>query len=285
MNWYRVFDFNAFTFILTGANSFNSNGSTLLNTVDRGSGAAVIWQPNKQFRFAVGYLGENDEFLSNSIAPGFNSSSDPNFGLFGGTYTATAELTYSPSDRFNIRLLYNYSRIQQVNGVIGGATGEPIYGVADDGSSAIFDPNTGAVSNGGLDSSNADTFEANFDWLITRGFGIFGRYTYGITHLRPIDENINAQAVQAGLAFPDLGKQGALFTFSFVIPFSVLEGRRYLVSGGGDGGVQYDFEANYYFPLTDNIALVPAFYLIVNPNNFSDNPNIYVGNLRAQFSF
>ena len=285
INWYRYFDNNAFTFILTGANSFNSNGSTLLNAIDRGSGAVVVWQPSQQLRLTAGYLGENTEFLSSSIAPGFNTASDPDFGWFGGTYTATAEVTYSPSDRFNLRLLYNRSRLQQINGVIGGATGEPIYGVIDDGVSAVFDPVSNTVADGGLDSSFADTFEVNFDWLVTSGFGIFGRYTYASTNLEPIDEDLNAQAVQAGIAFPDLGKEGALLTISYVIPFSVLDGRDFLVSGGGDGGIQYEFEANYYFPLTDNIALVPAFYLISNPNNFSDNPTIYVGNLRAQFSF
>lgn len=82
-----------------------------------------------------------------------------------------------------------------------------------------------------------------------------------------------------------MGKQGAFATLSYVIPFSVLDGRNFLVSGGGNGGVQYEFEATYYYPLTNNIALVPAFYLIENPNNFSDNPNIYVGNIRAQFRF
>lgn len=286
INWYRYFDNNAFTFILTGANSFDSNSSTLLNSIDRGSGAAVIWQPSRQWRLAAAYLGENTEFLSSSIAEGYNTSSDPDFGLFGGTYTATTELTFSPSDRFNIRLLYNRSRIQQINGVIGGATAESTYqGVADDGSSAVFDPVADTVADGGLDSSTADTFEVNFDWLITPGFGIFGRYTYAITHLKPINEDIDAQAVQAGIAFPDLAKEGALLTVSYIIPFSVLDGREFLVSGGGDGGVQFEFEANYYYPLTDNIAIIPAFYLIANPNNFSDNPNIYVGNLRAQFSF
>ncbi len=47
----------------------------------------------------------------------------------------------------------------------------------------------------------------------------------------------------------------------------------------GDGGTQYEFEASYYYPINDNIALVPAFYLIDNPNNFDENPNIYVGKL------
>jgi carbohydrate-selective porin OprB len=82
-----------------------------------------------------------------------------------------------------------------------------------------------------------------------------------------------------------LGKEGALLTLSYVRPFAVLDGRNFLVSGGGDGGVQYEFEATYYFPLTDNIAIAPAFYVIENPNNFSNNPTIYVGNLRTQFSF
>ena len=41
LNYYRYFDNNRFTFFLRGATSFNSNGSTLLNAVDRGSGAAV----------------------------------------------------------------------------------------------------------------------------------------------------------------------------------------------------------------------------------------------------
>lgn len=117
INWYHYFDNNAFTFILTGANSFNSNGSTLLNAIDHGSGAAVVWKPSQQLKFAVGYIGENTEFLSSSIAPGYNTASDPNFGLFGGTYTTTAELTFSPSDRVNLRLLYNRSRLQQINGV------------------------------------------------------------------------------------------------------------------------------------------------------------------------
>jgi len=43
INWYRLFDYNAFTFILTGANSFNSNGGTLVNAIDRGSGAIITW--------------------------------------------------------------------------------------------------------------------------------------------------------------------------------------------------------------------------------------------------
>ncbi|HCF26186.1 MAG TPA: hypothetical protein DEV81_02945 [Cyanobacteria bacterium UBA11049] len=77
----------------------------------------------------------------------------------------------------------------------------------------------------------------------------------------------------------------ALLTFLSVILFSILDGGNFIVSSAGNSSVQYGFEANYYFTLTDNIALFPTFYLIANPNNFSDRLTIYVGNLRAQWSF
>ncbi|MBD2462950.1 carbohydrate porin [Oscillatoria sp. FACHB-1407] len=268
INWYRYFDNNRFTFFLTGASSFNSGGSTLLNTIDRGSGAALLWQINEQFRLNVAYLGESDEFLPSGL---FNTSSNPDEGLFGGTNTITAEVTFSPSSDFNLRLLYNRSNLNAVFGQVGGAPGEPIYGLLDDG------------AGGPLNDATADTFSANFDWLITPTIGIFGRYTYGITHIEPGD--VDAQAVQAGIAFLDFLKEGSQLTLSYMIPFSVLDGHEFLVSGGGDGGVQYEFELTYFYPLTDNIALVPAFYVIGNANNFDSNPTIYVGNLRTQFSF
>ena len=275
INWYRYFDSNRFTFFLTGASSFNSSGGTQVNAIDRGSGAAVIWEINEQFKFSAAYLGENTEFLASNI---FNSSSNPSQGLFKPTNTITAELAFAPSDRLNLRFLYNRSNIRAIAGQVGGAIGEPIYGFADDG----FD--------GPIDDATADTLLFNFDWLIAEGFGVFGRYSYGSTNINPLtpgraDGEVNAQSLQLGVAFPDLGKEGALLTLSYIIPFAVLDGGNFLASGGGDGGVQYEFEATYHFPLTDNIALVPAFYLIGNPNNFSDNPTIYVGNLRAQFSF
>jgi hypothetical protein len=275
VNWYRYFDNNAYNFFLTGTSSFNSNGSTLLNTIDRGSGAVVLWDINKQFKFRVGYLGESDEFLP---SPLFNSASNPSQGLFNGTNTLTAEVTFSPTDKINLRFLYNRSNIKQIFGQIGGAIGEPIYGLADDG------------FGGPLRSATADTFNFNFDWRVASRFGVFGRYSHGSTHLTPVDPtrpkgDVNAQAFQLGVAFPDLGKEGALATLSFLVPFDVLSGRRFLVSGGGNGGTQYEFEATYFYPITNNIAVIPAFYLIGNPNNFDNNPTIYVGNLRAQFSF
>lgn len=275
INWNRYFDDNVFTFFLTGASSLNSNGIPMLTPTDRGAGAVVLWDISKKLKLHVSYLGESNEYLSGSL---FNSASNPREGLFNGTNSITSELTFSPRENINLRFIYQRSNIKQINGLIGTPIGGPIYGFADDG------------FGGSLHSATADVFGFNFDWRITSRLGIFGRYAYGSAHLTPVDStrpsgDVKAQSLQIGVAFPDLGKQGALATLSYVRPYSVLDGRNFLVSGGGDGGVQYEFEATYFYPLTNNIALVPAFYLIGNPNNFSDNFNIYVGNIRAQLSF
>ncbi len=286
VNWYRYFDANRYTFFLTGASSFDSIGSTQSNAIDRGSGAVVEFNLGKQWRLAAAYLGENTEFLPSQF--GFNTSSDPSTGLFKGTNTSTVELTFSPSASVNLRFLYNYSRIQAYGGQVGGAIAEPIpYGYLDSGlpGASVFDPLTGQVSDGGLSSATANTFAFNFDWAITPKFGVFGRYSYAAIALNPIDGKVRVQSFQVGVGFPDLGKPGALGVITFLMPMDITRGRRFYASGGGDGGTMYALEASYFFPLNNNVALVPAFYTIWNPNNFSNNPTIFVGNLRAQFSF
>lgn len=271
INWYLHFDFNPFTLPFTGANTFNSINSSLLTYTKRGAGAVVEWNISKNFEFRTGYLAENIEFI-----PGVRPAADPNRGLFNGADTITAELTVKPAPTANIRFLYQRSNIAR--NFLGQISSQPILGVADDG------------FGGRVHDATADTFGVNFDWLITKSFGVFGRYYYSSTNINPIeksrpDGNINAQNIQAGLAFPDLGKKGALATVTFVIPFDVLEGRKFLVAGGGNGGTQYEIGTTYFIPITPNIGIVPSLYVIGNINNFDDNPTVFVGNLQTEFRF
>lgn len=285
INWYRHFDGNRFLNIFAAGASFDTSNSTQSNTIDRGSGAVVEVQLSRQFRLALGYLGENTEFLPAQF--GYNTSSNPAFGLFGGTNTASAELTFTPSSNFNLRLQYNYSRIQAYGGQVGGAIGEPIpYGYLDAGTpgSSVLQPD-GTVSDGGLKYAYANMFGVNFDWLVTPVFGVFGRYSFANTRLNPVNGRVDTQSFQAGVAFPDLGKRGAQATVVFLMPMDITRGRRFFASGAGDGGTQYQLEASYFYPISDQIAIVPTFYAIFNANNFNSNPTVYVGNIRTQFSF
>ncbi|KAM3102740.1 iron uptake porin [Phormidesmis sp. 146-12] len=279
INWYRHFDFNRFNFVFNSGASFDTANSTQSNSIDRGSGAVVEINLGKQFRLALGYLGENTEFLPAQF--GFNTSSNPQFGLFGGTNTTSAELTFSPNDKINLRFQYNHSRIQAYGGQVGGAIGEPIpYGYMDAGPGF----SEGGIG-GGLRYASADMFGVNFDWALTPGIGVFGRYSFANIDLNPVDGRVRTQSFQVGVGFPDLGKKGALGTVTFLMPMDITRGRRFFASGGGDGGTQYELEASYFYPLTQNIAVVPTFYAIFNPNNFEVNPTIFVGSFRTQFSF
>ncbi|MEL6131486.1 MAG: carbohydrate porin [Cyanobacteria bacterium J06628_4] len=224
--------------------------------------------------FTVGYLAESTEFLPLPRTP-----ADPNKGLFGGNNTLTAQLEVRPADNLILRFLYTRTNLEpDSNGFVGGAVCEPLYDFADDG------------FGGPLETVTADTFLFNFNWQPFSWLGLFGRYSYGRTHLSPAtaglpDGDVNAQALQIGVAFPDLFKEGAAANISYVRPFAILDGRDFLISGGGDGGVQQEIEVTYRYPVNDHIAIVPSFYWIDNANNFSSNPDIFVFNLQTQFSF
>lgn len=284
INVFRTFDYSKYSYVFydNGAPpafnylTFNSANSTLFNAFDRGTGVVIDWDINPQLELKAAYLAENNEFLPSSL---FNTATDPSEGLFGGTNSLTAELTYTPSPRARIRLLYNRSNLRAFNGLIGpGGVAEPVGGLVDDG------------FGGAVGDATADMFSIGFDWDITPGIGLFGRYSYGSLNVSPLDParndgEINVQSYQLGLAFPNLLKNGDIATLSFVVPYDYLDGREFLVSGGGDGGTQFETELAYYLPLTDNISLLPSIYMISNPNNFSDNPDLFVFNLRTQFSF
>jgi Carbohydrate-selective porin, OprB family/S-layer homology domain len=271
--WYRVFDENRFTLFFNGSGTFNSINSTLSSPVKQGAGAVISTALSDQLKLMVGYLAENNTFL-----PGTRSAANPNEGLFGGTNILTGQLTFSPSRDFNLRLLYSRVNIQPIpfNGQVGGLA--PINGLADDG------------FGGRLNNAQSDIYIANFDWLVSKSFGLFGRYSFSNTNLNPSNPlrskgNISSQAFQIGLAFPDLFKEGAQGTISFGMPFNYTGGRNFLVSGAGNGGIQYDLEATYFLPISRNIAIVPNLYVIFNPNNFSSNPTVFAANMRMQFNF
>jgi hypothetical protein len=274
INWYRYFDGNRYTFFVTGANSFNSSGGTQVNTVDRGAGAIAVWNATDWLDLRLGYLAESNEFL-----PGLRPPGDPSVGLFGGTNTLTAQVGIRPATNLNLRFLYTRSSLAaNAAGLVGGATSEPFYGFADDG------------LGGPLSWATADTFLVNFDWQPADWLGFFGRYSYGSTNLQAatpgrVAGNIDGYSLQLGVAFPDLFREGALATISYLQPFNVTGGRNFLVSGGGDGGRQHEVEVTYRYPLNRNIAIVPSVYWIGNANNFSTNPDIFIFNLQTQFFF
>jgi hypothetical protein len=176
INWFSYFDLNRFTYFMNGAGSYVSGASPQSSPTFWGAGAVMEWNINPQWRLAAAYLGENIPYLPAS----YNTASDPSSGLLGGTNSATAELTYTPSAALSMRLRYTYSRLQAYGGQVGGGNAAPLpYGYVDAGPGySVFDPATGTVSSGGLDAAYANTLAFNFDWLVTPKLGLFGRYSW-----------------------------------------------------------------------------------------------------------
>jgi hypothetical protein len=286
INWFRFFDANPYTFFSTGTTSLNSIANTLTTDVRRGAGAILYLPLSPKFDFRVGYLAESNEYFLLDFDQ-FNSASSVREGLFGGSNILTAEVTFKPTPTFNFRMLFarqnSQARTQFLDNQVPLfspvklVSGAPLNALADDG------------LGGDLENGQSNIFQLNMDYLIGRRLGLFARYGIANTRLNAeIDSrsgNVTTQTFQVGFALLDLFKRGAQATFSFVMPFHYSDGRRFLVAGAGDGATQYELEGTYFFPVTQNIAIVPSFQVIFNLNNFSTNPTIGIFNVRTQFSF
>ena len=263
----KYFDGNRFLYPWN--TTFASINNSLLSDAKRGAGAVFMTPLGDMFDFKVGYLAESNEFFPGAIS----SAANPARGLFGGTNNLTAELGFKPSDAFKLRLIYSRGNIDGNGGPTIGGT--PSF------------QGTATVATG-INNAQSDVFAANFDWLVTKGFGLFGRYGYGTTNINLTaggSTSVNQYTFQVGAAFHDLFKEGALGLISFAVPYKFGDSNNVITSGRGNDGTQLDLEVSYVYPVTKNISLVPSAYFIFSPNNFSDNPTVFVGNLQAVFSF
>jgi Carbohydrate-selective porin, OprB family len=131
----------------------------------------------------------------------------------------------------------------------------------------------------------------NLEWAINPHIAVFGRYGFGsiknrgtllattlptLINAASTATNLSPSTFSAGLAFPNLFKQGALAAIAVGQPF---------IESNVGNSTQTNVEAFYNFPITENISITPDLQFICNPNNNSSNGTITVGTVRAVFSF
>lgn len=224
----------------------------LILPVNDGAGGAISWNIANAFTLRAGYVAANAASpIANAGAPNRTT----NRGLSGDPYQGTVELEFAPknSDQekpFAVRLQYTRAAVNNL------------------------DYNTGGV---------------NLEWAFNRAIAVFGRYGFGNissrgtaialalpTYTTSADSSINPQTWSAGLAFPDLFKEGALAAIAIGQPF---------IESKVGNATQTNVELFYRFPLFSNISITPDLQFIFNPNNNSGNSTITVGTLRTVFSF
>ncbi|MBW4683471.1 MAG: iron uptake porin [Microcoleus vaginatus WJT46-NPBG5] len=184
-------------------------------------------------------------------------------GFFSGSYAALGQVTFRPSNRFALGLTYvnSYSR----NGSnLSGGTG-----------SSLANRPFGAVPT----SANHYGVEASVNIsprFIISGWG-------GLTDAQQesggdADAKIINWALS--LAFPDLGKEGNLAAFIVGMPPKVTES-----DAAEDRNSSLHLEALYRYQVTDNIAITPGLFVILDPEHNDNNETDFVGTVRTTFTF
>jgi len=227
----------------------------LILPVNDGAGAVLDWNiGGSAFTLRAGYVAANaNSPTSDSGAP----NGTINQGLFGDTYQGTVELEFAPKNSdgdspFAARLQYTSAAVNNLDYNIGGL---------------------------------------NLEWSLSKAIAIFGRYGFGNISNRGTDiasaipsyinvgttgDSINPQTWSAGLAFPDLFKEGAMGAIAVGQPF---------VESKVGSATQTNVELFYRIPISDNISITPDLQFIFNPNNNSNNGTITIATLRTVFTF
>lgn len=230
------------------------------------AGAAIIQQFGENFELTAGYLA--------------SPANDPSegSGLFNGPYSIISQLTYKPSENFNIGLTYAHNYNQSDTG-----TGTQL---------ANFRFFTDEVLDIGEVPTVSNSYALAFSWKVSDNFvlGGWGTYTNTITlstlggQIDRGTQDIWTWAVT--LAFPDLFKEGNVA--------GIIVGMEPWVSSSsidisGRSNVDEDtslhIEGFFQYKLTDNISITPGVVWITSPNGSNENNDLVIGTIRTTFSF
>ncbi len=222
----------------------------------QGAGVGVTYKGD-QFRFAASYLAAE--------------GNDPQTGagLFDGSYSAAASLYYSPSETWDIGLLYAYayhSTDARTRPSLTGGTGSFL------GDNPFRDPTT--AHNVGLQTTAK--LSSNF---VLSGWA-------GWTQANAEDNGDGeAELFNWALtfAFPDLFKEGSTGALIVGQQPNLYNGDNTV--DGEDDETSFHIEALYKFAVNDNISITPGVIVVTNPDNNDDNDTAVLGVLRTVFKF
>jgi hypothetical protein len=268
-----------------------------------GSGAGA----SLQVGFLESVLGPST-FSFGYLAPNANSPQSGE-GLFNGDYAALAQLNFNIGNSVNFGLTYVNSYHSADSPIFGAGLGFNNVGMvgtpeANLSQTQLLDSyNTGTVdfNTSGADYTNnpgfidgntpfnfrqksANSYGASMAWAINDSisFSAYGMYS-SVKLIGRASTDIWSYG--AGLAFPDLGKEGNLLgIFAGVqpyighIPNSVTVANFKTVN-------PVHVELFYKYQVTDNISLTPGVMWISKPSQARQVQNEWVGTLRGTFTF
>jgi Carbohydrate-selective porin, OprB family/S-layer homology domain len=232
------------------------------------AGAVVNYKFNDQFAASVGYL---------ASAP--TNSVGPTGGLFGGTYSALAQLEIKPTKDLGIGLTYVHS-FQEANNVNGVLTANSLTGGT--GSGLAGQPF-------GNNPMSSDSVGVEATWKAAKWVNFSGWAGASFAE----QSNGNASATVANwafaAAFPDLFATGNLGALIVGQEPTLIGGSAKPTCNGVAQGAECDrnfhLEALYKIKVNGNISVTPGLIVILNPQNNSNNGTEFVPVIRSTFTF
>ncbi|MBW4492261.1 MAG: iron uptake porin [Oscillatoria princeps RMCB-10] len=234
-----------------------------------GQGVTANFNFSKAFGISLGYQapnGNDPEPVPDILNP---SNDQGGGGFFKGSYAALGQATFRASDRLALGFTYVHSYSSNPaasrRGQVSGGTGSEL-------ANAPFGAEPTSANHYGLQA----TFSLSPRFVLSGWAG----YSLAQSEISYNDAKIWNWAVTA--AFPDLGKEGNVLGLMVGMPPKVTDND---VAGREDGDTSLHLEAFYRYQVTDNIAITPGLFVIVNPEHNENNETDYVGTIRTTFSF
>ncbi|WP_414564179.1 MULTISPECIES: iron uptake porin [unclassified Anabaena] len=230
-------------------------------------GIGFDWQISDRLSLQGVYSAEIPSFPGNS-----NQA-----GLFGGKYTAGAQLTVAPSNNIDVGVHYLYSH--SPNDLLGTATGDAQL-ISPFAETTAF--NTHAVG-------------ATVAWRVNPNLQLGG--WGGFSSSKPVDLSGSVETTNwmVFAALPNLLRPGNLGGVLVGQPPKITsstlpEGFNFpnFSDGGTPGGrsdTSLHVELFYRAQINENIAVTPGLFVIFNPDHNAANDPLVVGALRATFRF
>jgi Carbohydrate-selective porin, OprB family/S-layer homology domain len=231
-----------------------------------GSGVGTNIQLSKKLQVSASYLADNADGSQTTF-----TANNPRQGLFNGSYAALGQITFNPSDAFQIGL--TYVNAYRKAAIFDGGSGLP--------SSGTLLANSATKLGGGASAAQVNAYGASVAFKFSPKFVVNGFASYIGANF--VDDGAGKKDIWtygAGLAFPDFGKKGNLLGLTVGV-------EPYVTNPGT--GVAKDaplhIEGFYKYQLNDNISITPGVIWVSNPGQDKNNDDVVIGTVRTTFTF
>jgi hypothetical protein len=181
-----------------------------------------------------------------------------------GSYSTGAQLGFSPTK--GLDLAFTYLHTYQT----GGSDGRISRGLFGNVSSPDAETPFGVAT---PTSSDRYGLQMNWKFADSLNFSAWGGFAQAYAQ-DGTDDSVDIWTWNTAFSFVDLGKEGAVLSLSGGMP-----------PKGNEEDTSYIIQAQYAYPILDNIQLTPGFYVILNPNQDDANNTQWMGVLRTTFTF